>query len=105
MCMACKSVPAVASSALTIVPDDADPPKGDLRGCKKVRALAKHNVQAVLDLCTCSAQQADEMDVQSVLSHHAIPAGSRGSYACAHLAATLRCRMTANQRCTRRFAA
>jgi hypothetical protein len=53
----------------------------DLRGCKKVRALASHNVHAVLDICTCSAEELEHLDVQSILKHHAVPTGARGSYA------------------------
>jgi hypothetical protein len=52
----------------------------DLKGCKKVKSLASRNLGAVLDLCTCSAEEAEGLDVASMLRHHAIPAGSPGSY-------------------------
>lgn len=55
----------------------------DLRGCKKVRALSSHNVHAILDLCTCSPEELESLDIRSILSHHAVPAGARGSYSCA----------------------
>jgi serine/threonine protein kinase len=55
---------------------------GELKGRKKVRALASSNVEAVTDLCNCSADQADELDVKSVLRHQAIVPGTAGSYSC-----------------------
>ncbi|NJR42718.1 MAG: hypothetical protein HC767_08670 [Akkermansiaceae bacterium] len=51
-----------------------------LKGSKKFRALASSNVQCITDLSTCSPEEADEMDVKSVLRHHAIVAGAPGSY-------------------------
>eukprot|EP00892_Ulva_mutabilis_P010712 jgi/Ulvmu1/8012/UM004_0248.1 len=53
----------------------------DLKGCKKIKALTARNVSAILDLTNCSAEEADNLEVASLLRHHAIPAGSPGSYA------------------------
>lgn len=57
----------------------------DLKGCKKIKALASRTVSPILDLTTCSAEDADNLDVASLLRHHAIPAGSPGSYAYASI--------------------
>ena len=54
----------------------------DLRGCKKVRSMAGAKVSAIADLTTCPASQVESLDVQHILSHHAIPAGAPGSFAC-----------------------
>lgn len=53
---------------------------GELKGTKKVRALASANVQSLTDMSTCSVEEADAMDVKSDLRHHAVVAGAPGSF-------------------------
>lgn len=56
----------------------------DLRGCKKVKHLAGGKTAPCVDLCTCTAQEALEMNAARLLKH-CITAGGPGSYACAPL--------------------
>lgn len=54
----------------------------------QVRAFASYNVSTLPDLTSCSSAEADGIDMPRLLAHHSIPAGSRGSYACAIAIAT-----------------